>query len=341
MTMNSPPPLCSVLIANYNGIGLIAECIDSVLVQDCDFEVEIIVHDDASSDGSVDFIRQRYPQVVLIESRDNVGFCIANNRMAAQAQGEFLLLLNNDASLLPDALGTLHRRAVALNQPAILGLPQYNAADGELIDIGSRLDPFLNPIPSFSNTEQEVGLVIGACFWLPSSLWRELGGFPEWFGSLAEDMLLCLLARLRGYSVLALPVSGFRHWVGTSLGGGKVVAGRLATKAARRVLSERNKSYVMCLTYPAPFFQLLLPLHLLLLLLEGLALAALKRDLGLFRRIYLGCLISLWRQRRRLCALRSEAQGKRRCGRGEFFGVFDWLPHKLRLLWRHGIPEIR
>jgi GT2 family glycosyltransferase len=333
-------PLCSVLIANYNGTAIIAACIESVLMQDCGFEVEIIVHDDASSDGSADFIRNRYPQVTLIESAGNVGFCISNNRMAAAARGEYLLLLNNDATLLPDALRTLHEQAAALPTPAILGLPQYSAATGELIDIGSRFDPFLNPIPNFSTKDEGVGMVIGACLWLPSSLWHELGGFPEWFGSLAEDMYLCLLARLRGYPVLALPRSGFRHWVGQSLGGGKVVVGRLSTKATRRRLSERNKSYVMCLTYPAPFFQLLFPLHLMLLLLEGLVLAAIKRDAGLFRAVYVGCMISLWKDRRRLASIRYQVQVRRICPRAAFFSVFDWIPHKIRLLLRHGVPEI-
>lgn len=335
------PPVCSVLIANYNGTGLIDACIDSVLMQDCGFEVEIIVHDDASTDGSADLVRSRYPQVTLIESTVNVGFCISNNRMAAAAHGDYLLLLNNDATLLPDALHTLQERAASLSKPAILGLPQFNADSGELIDIGSRFDYFLNPIPKLSPSDEEVGMVIGACFWLPRSLWNELGGFPEWFGSLAEDMYLCLLARLRGYPVLALPVSGFRHWVGKSLGGGKVVVGRLSTKAARRTMSERNKSYVMCLTYPAPFFQLLLPLHLVLLLLEGMVLATIKRDAGLFRTVYLGCLTSLWKERARLASLRREVQGGRICGRAEFFAVFGWIPHKLRLLFRHGVPEIR
>lgn len=334
-------PVCSVLIANYNGIGLIADCVESVLAQDCNFEVELIVHDDASTDGSADYIRSRYPQVTLIESTGNVGFCISNNRMAAAARGEYLLLLNNDATLLPDALRTLHERAASLSTPAILGLPQYNAATGMLIDIGSRFDPFLNPIPNFSTSDGGVGMVIGACYWLPRSLWNELGGFPEWFGSLAEDMYLCLLARLHGYPVVALPTSGFRHWVGRSLGGGKVVTGRLSTKATRRALSERNKSYVMCLTYPAPFLQLLFPLHLMLLMLEGMMLAAIKRDAGLFRKVYLGCLIWLWKDRQRLASIRRVVQGGRICGRAEFFAVFDWIPHKIRLLFRHGIPEIK
>src|ERR1035437_2269249 len=127
-TAISSKPICSVCIANYNGVGLIEDCIDSVLTQDCGFEIEIIIHDDASTDDSVALIRERYPQVKLIESKQNVGFCISNNRMVAQANGEYILLLNNDAELLPDALKTLHAEAQSGTAPAILGLPQYDAA---------------------------------------------------------------------------------------------------------------------------------------------------------------------------------------------------------------------
>lgn len=332
---------CSVLIANYNGVGMIADCIDSVLTQDCAFEVEIIVHDDASTDGSADFIRRRYPQVVLLESDANVGFCVSNNRMASAARGEYLLLLNNDATLLPDALRTLHDKAVSLQTPAILGLPQYAADSGVLIDIGSRLDPFLNPVPHVSTDDAEVGMVIGACLWLPATLWKTLGGFPAWFGSLAEDMYLCLLARLHGYPVIALSRSGFRHAVGASLGGGKLLQGRLSTRVGRRAMSERNKSYVMVMTYPVGLLLTLLPLHLVLLLAEGMLLALIKRQPALLANIYWACCAALWRERRRLWQQRRAVQSARRIGIRAFLAVFDACPHKLRMLLRYGVPEIR
>lgn len=334
-------PLCSVCIANYNGVGLIDACIQSVLAQDCDFNVEIIVHDDASTDDSVNYIRQHYPQVKLLVGSQNVGFCISNNRMVDAASGKYLLLLNNDASLFPDALRTLHNSAKEIGDPAILGLPQYSADTRELIDIGSRLDLFLNPIPNQNRNQTSVGMVIGACFWLPRTLWDELGGFPDWFGSLAEDMLLCCLARLYGYEVMVLNQSGFTHWVGQSLGGGKVLDNKLTTKLTRRATSERNKNYVMYLTYPAPFLQLLLPLHALLLLLEGLILAGIKHNLRLFRDIYLQSITSLCTENKKLAATRRQIQLRRRCGRMAFFDSFDYLPHKLRLLFRHGVPEIK
>ena len=142
------PPLVSVCIANYNGMAVIDDCIRSVIVQSGEVNVEILVHDDASSDGSSAHIREHYPQVKLIESPKNVGFCIANNRMAAAAQGQYILLLNNDAVLYPDALETLFLEARQLDTLAILSLPQYDAGSGELIDRGCLLDPFFNPVPN-------------------------------------------------------------------------------------------------------------------------------------------------------------------------------------------------
>ncbi|MCR4299047.1 MAG: glycosyltransferase [Gallionella sp.] len=334
-------PLISVCIANYNGMAMIDDCLRSVLEQDCGFPVEIIVHDDTSTDGSAQHIRAAYPEVILLESSDNAGFCFANNRMVERASGEFVLLLNNDAALFPDALATLFQAAQNIDRPAILGLPQYDANSGELVDIGCLFDPFLNPVPNLDPDRNEVGMVIGACFWIPRRLWNELGGFPEWFGSIAEDMYLCCRARLAGYAVRALPVSGYRHWQGKSFGGNRVAENRLSTTYRRRVLSERNKSFVMVLTYPAPAFHCIFPLHLALLLTEGAVLALLKFRWAPFREIYLACLKSLWHERVRLRLLRRELQAQRNIGRWRFFGVFRWLPHKLRLLLKHGVPQIQ
>ena len=111
-------PVCSVCIANYNGRGYIDRCLKSIQEQDCFFPLEIIVHDDASTDGSVQYIRKNYPGVLLIESKENVGFCVSNNRMVARARGRYILLLNNDAELFPDAVRTLHTEALSQKESA-------------------------------------------------------------------------------------------------------------------------------------------------------------------------------------------------------------------------------
>ncbi len=333
--------MISVCIANYNGVGMIDACIDSVQRQDCAATIEIIVHDDASTDGSAAQIRARHPGVCLIEGAENAGFCVANNRMAAAAQGEYLLLLNNDATLMPGAIASLLAESERLGRPAILTLPQYDAETDELLDIGSLLDPFLNPVPNRDPARGEVGTVHGACLWIPKALWQELGGFPEWFGSVAEDLYLCCRARLAGYPVRALGVSGYRHRVGQSFGGGKARGGRLETTARRRALSERNKTFVMAMAYPAPFMHLILPVHLALLLVEGLLLSILLGRPALLQDIYLPVFGALFRRRDHLRGGRRAAMAGRRIAGADFFAVFDPLPHKLRMLLRHGLPAVR
>ena len=334
-------PLVSVCIANYNGSEMISGCIESVLGQDFDFPLEILIHDDASTDNSVEIIARDYPDVRLIRSESNVGFCVANNRMVAQAKGAYILLLNNDAELQRDALRALFDEAKAVGKPAILSLPQYDYSTGHLIDRGCLLDPFFNPVPNLDPQRREVAMVIGACLWMSKRLWDQLGGLPEWFGSIAEDMYLCCRARLAGYSVNVLGVSGYRHRVGQSFGGGKVRGSKIATTFRRRALSERNKTFVMVMTFPAPFMEMMLPIHLALLLIEGGLLFILQGQFKYLTEIYWPAFASIFRQRKLLMECRAAIMQNRRLVIADYFAVFDFLPYKLRMLIRHGLPEMR
>ncbi len=337
----SQPPIISICVANYNGMNVIDDCLQSIITQAGELAVEIIIHDDASSDRSVTHIRKHYPEVKLIESKKNVGFCIANNRMAETSHGEYLLLLNNDAALYSDALVTLHQAALEIGKPAILSLPQYDFDNGEMLDRGSLLDPFLNPTPNKNPQRGDVGMVMGACLWVPRSLWNELGGFPEWFGSIGEDLYLCCRARLAGYPVQAQNKSGYKHRIGTSFGGGKVSNGQLSTTRSRRALSERNKTFVMFICYPWPLALLLFCPHLMLLHIEGLTLSLVKRDLNIWREIYSPLFANLWRERYRLWSMRKEVQQQRRMTLACWLKPFRWLPWKIEMAIKHGVPEVR
>lgn len=336
----SDAPLISVCIANYNGSAIISACIESVLTQDGDFPVEILVHDDASTDDSADIVARDYPGVRLMRSEANVGFCVANNRMVDRAQGEFILLLNNDAELFPDALRALLEEARSLSKPAILSLPQYDHSSGQLIDRGCLLDPFFNPVPNLDPKRQDVAMVIGACLWMSKAGWAEIGGFPEWFGSIAEDMYLCCRARLAGYAVRALDVSGYKHRVGQSFGGGRIAELKLVSTFRRRALSERNKTFVMALSCPSPFMQLLLPIHLVLLVLEGVLLAMIKGRIDYLIKIYLPVFAALYRQCEVLRHTRRFIMGSRSLSSHDFLMFFDFMPYKLRMLIKHGLPHL-
>lgn len=334
-------PVCTICIANYDGEAVIGLCLQSIYDQDFHLPIEIVIHDDASTDASVDFIRTHYPDVVLIVSERNVGYCVSNNRMVSRARGRYILLLNNDAALHRDAIRTLYNHAERQPGPSILGLPQYDMQTGALIDRGSLLDPFLNPVPNLDPGRTDVGMVMGACLWIPKELWDELGGFPEWFGSLAEDLYLCCLARLRGYPVEALPSSGYDHWVGRSFRGGKVVQNALQTSYQRRAMSERNKSYTFFICWPSALVYPCFALHLILLSLEGMLLSGIKGDRNILENIYLPCLRSLWKERSHLLRERLRVQSARAVGTARFFSVFTGVPYKMKMLIRFGLPTIR
>lgn len=337
----SPPPECSVCIANYNGEAFIRDCIDSVLNQKVNFPFEVILHDDCSSDGSVQLVRTTYPNITVIESPNNVGFCESNNRMAEAARGRFFLLLNNDAELIPGALSTLYSYALELGEPAILSLPQYDYETNTLVDRGSLVDLFMNPVPNQDARRREVAMVMGSCLWIPGSLWEALGGFPTWFESLAEDMFLCTAARLRGVSVKVPDASGYRHRQGLSFGGGKVVESALNTTLRRRRLSERNKTFTMWICYPAPWHLIILLAHFPALVGEGIFLSIIRRDFRIWKEIYWYCLKSVWANRHRLAKRRAVEQAERRVGFVDFFSTSTFIPRKLELLLRFGIPTIR
>jgi GT2 family glycosyltransferase len=334
-------PLLSVCIANYNGAAILRDCIDSVLAQAGAHPLELIVHDDASDDGSLELLRSAYPDVRVIASEANVGFCIANNRMVRAARGEYVLLLNNDAALLPGALDALVAAARTQPRPAIFTLPQVDWQDGRLVDRGCLLDPFNNPVPNLDPARSEVAMAIGACLFLPRALWDELGGFPDWFGSIGEDLYLCGLARLRGYPVLALAHGGYRHRQGHSFGGNRPDGTRLSSTLRRRRLSERNKTLALAVLTPGLVAWPLLALHLAALVLEGVVLALARLDATLFARIYAHAAAELVRQARHGWPARRQAQRTRTVTARAYFRCFVPYPRKLALLLKHGFPTVR
>lgn len=336
----APDPLVSVCIANFNGEQLLDQCLESVYAQTLPYPVEIIVHDDASSDASLAVLRSRHPRVEVIESSKNVGYCLANNRMALRARGRFLLLLNNDATLRPDALEVLVDAAGGQPELTVLSLPQYDPESGALVDRGVRLDVFHTPMPSRLPGRDNLAYVQGACLFIGRSAWMALGGFPEWMVSNVEDTYLCLLARLKGGAVSVVERSGYLHRQGTSFGGNRVVDGKLQTSYRRRYLSERNRACLVLVCTPTwaawPWFLI----HLAVLALEGFALCALMRDAGVWTRIYWPAIKGAVGLLPTLIKARSAAQAGRVMGFWSYVGLLDKIPQKLRVLVRHGLPDL-
>src|SRR2546425_2999305 len=100
--------MLSVIVVNWNGKELLADCLASLQSQRFpDFEV--IVVDNGSTDGSSEFVRQQFPRFNLIQLHENRGFAGGNNAGIRQSRGEWIALINNDAIADPDWLARLHQ----------------------------------------------------------------------------------------------------------------------------------------------------------------------------------------------------------------------------------------
>ncbi|UPG91438.1 glycosyltransferase [Luteibacter aegosomaticola] len=335
--MTPPAIMCSVCIANYNGEHLLDACLESIFSQDTDGTVEIIVHDDASTDASL-AVLARYPSVIVIRSLSNVGFCESNNRMVAASHGRYVLLLNNDAALMPGALAALEV-AANTSDGQILTLPQFDWETNSLVDMGCLLDPFMNPVPVTRNAG-EVAMVIGACLWIPRKVWDEIGGFPRWIESIAEDMYLCCAARYLGYVVRCIDSTGYRHMQGKSFGGNRASDAGLVTTYRRRALSERNKTALLLIFTPSAWLPPVLALHVATLLFESAILSIARASFRPLREIYWPALRSTWRRRELLLKEREQIQRRRIIGTRSYYRVFTWLPRKVMMLAKHGMPSI-
>lgn len=92
----------SVVIVNYNVKYFLEHCLYSVMRASEGLEVEIFVVDNMSADGSVEMVRNKFPSIILIENKENIGFAKANNQAVAKAKGKYILYLNPDTILAED-----------------------------------------------------------------------------------------------------------------------------------------------------------------------------------------------------------------------------------------------
>ena len=333
-------PLVSICIPNYNGAEYIEQCILSVLSQERDYAIEIILHDDASTDESLQIIRTQFPQVEVLASKENVGFCISNNRMVAHSRGEYVLLLNNDAVLRPGSLKAFRDYAATQPIQGILGLPQYTLYDGSLVNRGYEFDLFMNPIPVFAEGPTEVSTVTGACLWIPRKVWDEIGGFPP--GSNRSPRIsICAMppdysATLSSYWRNPASITG-----SGAIWGRKDRIRRTGINHPPPRLSERNKTWVMMICYPLPMLLLILPIHGVLLAIEAIALLTTGTRWNKIRSIYLSLPVSLMAHSARVMGARRHIQRNRQAPFGQYLHRFRLLPWKLVMLLKHGMPKLK
>ncbi len=278
-------PLVSVIIVNWNGLDILARCLDSLQQQNYQ-PLQIIVLDNASSDGSVALIENSFPQVALIKNQFNAGFALGNNLGAKIATGKYLFLLNSDAWVKVATIGQLVKTLEEQPQIGLLGAKLLNP-DGSFQEAGMRIDIFGFPFaPSFDYVSKNSpqGLftnffyVGGAAVLLERALFEHLGGFDESYFMFCEDVDLAWRARLLGEQAAVCLEAEVYHQGGASLAGGVAnQGGKYQTSLKRIYLRERNNLAMLLSNYSLVWLLLILPICITLNMAEILVLTLLGR----------------------------------------------------------------
>jgi GT2 family glycosyltransferase len=242
-------PLVSVVIVNWNGKHLLGECLDSLLAQSFK-DFEIIVVDNGSQDGSVEYVREYYPAASLIGLPQNTGFAGGNNAGIRTARGRYVALLNNDTRTDPDWLASLVREAEA-NPPEgmwaskILSLNDPDTIDnvGLLIyrDGLARGKGRLERDRGQYDTKQEALFPSGCAALYRRRMLDEIGLFDEDFFAYADDVDLGLRARLAGWGCTYVPAAKVYHHYSSSSS---------TYSPLKAYLVERNRVWVLLKYYP-------------------------------------------------------------------------------------------
>ena len=230
-------PEVSVVVVNWNTRDLLRECLASVVAQMREVGVELLVVDNASTDGSAEMVRQEFPQARLWVNQANRGFAAANNQALAQAQGRVVFLLNSDAYLKPGALRPLVDHMEAHPEAAVVGIRVLNP-DGTtqvscfrfptLWDVFCEMF-FLTTLfpnsPLFNRrgmggfdrrTFREVDWVLGAAMAVRREWVERVGGLDEGYFMYAEELDWCRRIREAGGQVVFFPGAEAVHHGGVS-----------------------------------------------------------------------------------------------------------------------------
>jgi GT2 family glycosyltransferase len=222
----SSRPVASVIVLSWNGRDYLEDCLSSVLDQDVPADqYEVIVADNGSRDGSAAFVRERFPQVRVLEFERNLGFAEGNNVAYRETKGEFIVFLNQDTavnqawlrSLLeaigsaPD-VGAAHANVIQPWYPEYSGLAQRAQAPVAYSSEVNRLGYIgYHKLPSVDRLYNTIFLH-GVCIILRRSV-AELLGYvfdPDFF-AYAEDLDLGLRVRALGYRSVAVPHATVYH----------------------------------------------------------------------------------------------------------------------------------
>ena len=217
INQNMSVPKVSIIIVNYNGKELLQKCLDSLLNVRYD-NFEIILVDNNSTDGTVEFITKNHPSIILIKLDSNKGFAEPNNVAAKISKGKYLLFLNNDTVVTPNFISEMVKvmetdKKIAICQSLLLKPDGSVDSSGDFID---HLGVVYN-----SKTEideiREVSSARGASMLVRSDIFEKLDGFDQKFFVTFEDVDLCWRSWILGYRVLIIPTSIVYHEGGITI----------------------------------------------------------------------------------------------------------------------------
>jgi len=217
-------PLVSICLVDYNDAAHLPECLNAVAEAAAGIDYEVILVDNASSDGSPDLVERDFPRTILIRNAENEGFGRANNRAVRASRGEYLLFLNTDVILRPGTLEPLIEEmrlhpSTGIAAPALVGAggrPQVSFGGRVTFITETLRKTFLNRMIARrlrkDRRRREVRWVSGAFLLVRRGAFLESGGFDERFFIYFEDIDLCLRILAAGWKVVFLPrVESFHH----------------------------------------------------------------------------------------------------------------------------------
>lgn len=231
-------PDISVLIVNYNVKDYLLQCLRSLYRSEGDVRIEIVVVDNASTDGSVADLQEVFPNVIWVELEENVGFGRGNNIGLHHCRGRYVLFLNPDTIVSPDTIDTMVRYmdqhpdvgiagCKVLNPDGTFqlacrrGLPTPWASFCKLFGLQA-LFPRIKLFSGYNLTYRSidetypVDALIGAFMIAPIAVINDVGGFDPAFFMYGEDVDLCYRIQKTGKTVMYVPATSIIHFKGES-----------------------------------------------------------------------------------------------------------------------------
>jgi len=227
----------SIIIVNWNSVEFLKKCILSIRAETKAIKYEIIVIDSASFDGCGEMLHENFPEVIFIQSQENVGFARANNRAFELSRGRSILFLNPDTEIKGSAINIIHDYLQKLPKAGALGCKLLNSDRSIQTSCIQSFPTILNQVldseylrlycpksvlwgvrPLYENTSEPstVDAISGACIMMNRDLFEQIGKFSEDYFMYSEDIDLCYKIRQSGYLNYYLPETTIIHYGGGS-----------------------------------------------------------------------------------------------------------------------------